>query len=86
MPFMVVRLINYATHKEEGLSAGILWCRISEAGLDVVFNCFPQAVPSAILLSWIPWLRENDISTEGQSAPFSTRNPPSQTAGRSKGD
>ena len=41
MPFMVFRLFFYLAHKEEGLNAALLGCRISEAGFDIVFICLP---------------------------------------------
>jgi hypothetical protein len=38
-----IELKHYLDHKEEGLSPNILWYRILEAHLNVVFICFPQA-------------------------------------------
>jgi hypothetical protein len=55
---MGIRLGHYVTHKEKELTATILGCRISEAGLDIVFICFPQAIKAIPWLSWLkilPW-------------------------------
>jgi hypothetical protein len=58
LPLILVQLKHYHIHKEEGLSAEILWYRILEAGLNVVFICFPQALKAVL-----GWLGKRDGAT-----------------------
>lgn len=64
MPLMVIQLL---IHKE-GLSAEILGCRILEAGLNVVFICFPQALKVVLR-----WLGKNDGATGEHIPSFRTK-------------
>lgn len=76
MPLVVIQLKHYLIHKEEGLSAEILRCRILEAGLNVVFICFPQALKVVLR-----WLGKNDGATGEHIPSLRTKITPSQTSG-----
>lgn len=61
---MAFRFLYYLAHKEEGLGAALLGCRISEAGLDIVFICLPY-----IMRPVFRWAQP------GSTPPFPIRTP-----------
>jgi hypothetical protein len=72
MPFPIYYLI----YKEEGLSTEILGCRIFEAGLNLVFICFPQALKVVLR-----WLGKNDGATRETIYSLRTKITPLRTSG-----
>jgi hypothetical protein len=68
MPLTGIQLELYLTYKEEGISAETLRCRLLEAGLNVFFICFSQALK--LVLSW---LGKNDGATGEHILLFRTK-------------
>jgi hypothetical protein len=76
LPLMAIELKHYLIHKEEGLGAEILGCRILEAALNIVFICFPQALKVVFR-----WLGMNDGAIGEIITSLRTKITLSQTSG-----